>query len=369
MKHPLVIALLTLLIVVGSGASALATDIDVVGLVGEGYTGDLPSISSSPIRGSIKDTTTNGNQVTFKYDIDDADAIGELRITLPASQPDFASYDQQFSVAYGRNNMSLFGGVFSSKSNDDDVLRFASQVVWRKQMKPSEVFAINQRARAIFHNRNARFGQSLTPIESDFYLAYWLIYSSANLVQSVSMVVDDDTANAESFLQRAASDGAPNHALYAAFLAHSRVTQANIDLIYDVLDQRDQTVRTTAIGHLQDDLGVAAKRPGACVRIGTLNAELADGDDDTSAQTDMWVYQRFVVLSLVVNCLTVPGGAPTPDQVEQGRQELGRLAELATTLTASDLSANRRIALNTTMTFVRDYANSLGLTVPAALAP
>jgi hypothetical protein len=352
--------------------SAMAASIVIQSVAVEEFSGVPPKPTAQifPGKTGTKQETESG--ISFDFDVSAGSPSATLTVSLTSDTDGFVDYQQQFEVLYDAKSNAYFPILAQNKTSLPHLENFVGNVVVPTELR--DVFALNQRARILFHERSKHFFVA-PPVWGDVATAYWLAQSSAALISKLRMKVDTDTTNAVSFLQHFSAKSPHNAAIFADFLKQSGVSQDQVNDVVEKVLSRDATVTSLLIKKLGIDMGLSSSSDAACQRVKTLDGGLRDANDDETTVSVSEAYQHFLVLSLSINCDTKPlivaharKSSLTADQIDLGKRDLQRLADLASVLlSVGDLSEGARTGVRTGKGWARDFAQGLGVDLPEPL--
>lgn len=259
---------------------------------------------------------------------------GVFSSLLVTSQADgYDGYSMEFSIPYywdGPLPRTITAPVVKDALNDSGVVDFYGST--RSQLSSEQAISlIHQRSKRLWKWRSSqlRGGGVFAPSKDDVVIAYWLVVTMMQLIQRQSAVVDEETADASSWLRDMIADTSERARLFRS----DTVPADTVKTLIDFVGARDAYVYNRAVQALESDLN--AGKPSTCERLKSLNDVLFSIPFDDRKNYDGQFGNSIKVKDSILVCLRreiAPRGPIrsdiTPEELDRARNEV-KVAEAA----------------------------------------
>lgn len=200
---------------------------------------------------SSDDLNLSRKASTWEFSFKDpAQTLAAMTISVNSVPPGYESAQLEFSVPFywvALPKIPMIAAVVNDEHYAQGTQDFLRDIIGIENKSVPDIFLFNQRARHIFKARYDDLQtRSRSANEDDIRVAYWLLYTSRELVEKRLMVVDAITRLARDWITQQADDTGSRTRLFKK----GTVEIGTLNDVVSVLDHRDSIVYNFVIQKL-----------------------------------------------------------------------------------------------------------------------
>lgn len=222
---------------------------------------------------------------TWNFQMASATTVfGELTISIDPPVSGYDAFAMTVDVPYFWDSSwprKIAAALVDDDVSDAGVRVFYSNIGAGPTAIP-DIVLYHERARRLWIERARQLAdhERWAPNEDDVRIAYWVVRTMGDLVESQFIEVDPSSRQAENWLKATLSDDAEAARLFNTQTVSKETAQA----LFDELDSRDSIVYNKVVQKLEEDMRTG--EPSACSRITALNSLFDEMGDDERKNYD-----------------------------------------------------------------------------------